>query len=72
MAAIEYSRIDILPGNGLAAVIASAAKQSIVPQAGYGLLRRFAPRNDEPSLVFPGQLAAATGERQSPRVYTKN
>jgi hypothetical protein len=28
-------------------VIASAAKQSIEPQAEHGLLRRFAPRNDE-------------------------
>jgi len=27
-------------------VIASAAKQSIRPQAKHGLLRRFAPRND--------------------------
>jgi hypothetical protein len=28
-------------------VIASEAKQSIVPQAKRGLLRRFAPRNDD-------------------------
>jgi hypothetical protein len=28
-------------------VIASEAKQSIVPQSKYGLLRRVAPRNDE-------------------------
>jgi hypothetical protein len=28
-------------------VIASEAKQSIVPRRRYGLIRRFAPRNDE-------------------------
>ena len=41
------------------AVIASAAKQSILPQRKYGLLRRFAPRND-------GKHTFATSPRDAP------
>src|SRR5690242_14505981 len=39
-------------------VIASEAKQSILKQRKYGLLRRFAPRNDEKLLDSPGAFAA--------------
>jgi hypothetical protein len=39
------------------AVIASEAKQSIAPHGKNGLLRRFAPRNDEESLQGIGVIA---------------
>jgi hypothetical protein len=39
-------------------VVASGAKQSRVTAADSGLLRRFAPRNDE---VFPRKIVMATG-----------
>jgi hypothetical protein len=48
-------------------VIASEAKQSIKPQRKYGLLRRFAPRNDG----APSAEAVAPSRREAPEALMK-